>query len=232
MTITGSQLAVSHSNIGIGQRESSQGTLAWREPQVHGLLDVTRPVVNETGANQLKINQFKIESSTMSVAATGSIKDLIGRQHVELGGMMLMNWEQLTRLLSPSSGSMLKLTGGGPQPFAIRGSFGSSRTADDSVTVPLPDSWQAPSPQRSKTTTHRYHRQHARVDGGVETWLPASLPKQHWLGKVAKLLIFLLALAHYHCDWLRDSWPLAHLRYQFQEGKFVVHRDSASSFTG
>ena len=175
MTITGSQLAVSHSNIRTGQRGSSRGPLAWREPQVHGLLDVTRPVVNKTGANQLKINQFKIESSTMSVAATGSIKDLIGRQHVELGGMILMNWEQLTRLLSPSSSSMLKLTGGGPQPFAIRGSFGSSRTADDSVMVPLPDSWQAPSPQRSSPRQQLIalpSKQHARADGGVETWLP------------------------------------------------------------
>ncbi|MEO2001194.1 MAG: hypothetical protein ABGW75_06170, partial [Pirellulales bacterium] len=175
MTITGSQLAVSHSNIRTGQRESLRGPVAWKESQVNGLLDATRPVVNETGANQLKINQFKIESSTVSVAATGSIKDLRGRQHVELGGMILMNWEQLTRLLSPSSRSMLKLTGGGPQPFAIRGSFGSSRTADDSVTVPLPDSWKAPSPQRSSPRQQLIAlptTQHARADRGVETWLP------------------------------------------------------------
>ena len=175
MTITGSQLAVSHSSIRIGQRENSRAPLAWIEPQVNGLLDVTRPVVNETGANQLKINQFKIESSTMSVAATGSIKDLIGRQHVEIGGTILMNWEQLTRLLSPSSGRMLKLTGGGPQPFAIRGSFGSSHTADDPVMVPVPDSWKAPSPHRISPRQQLIalpSKQHTSADHGVETWLP------------------------------------------------------------
>ena len=175
MTITGSQLAVSHSNIRTGQVERSQAPLAWIEPQVNGLLDITRPVVNDAVANQLKINQFKIESSTISVVATGSINDVTGRQHVELGGTILMNWEQLTRLLSPSSGRMLKLTGGGPQPFAVRGSFGSSLTADDSVTVPLPDSWKTPSPQRTSPRQQLIalpSKTRKSPDHDVETWLP------------------------------------------------------------
>ena len=175
MTITGSQLAVSHSNVPNGQAEGLQAHLVWKEPQVNGLLDITRPVANEVLTNQIEINQFKIESSTVSVVATGSIDDITGRQHVELGGTILMNWEQLSRLLSPSSAQMLKVTGGGPQPFSIRGSVESSMTIDDSVMVPLPEKWKAPSPQRSSSKQQLIalpSKQSHSADQGIENWFP------------------------------------------------------------
>ncbi len=174
MTTTGSQLALSPAGI----KTSATSGPVWMEPQVNGLLDVTRPVVNKVGIDQLKINRVKIESSTMSVVATGSIRDLRGKREVELGGTILTNWEQLVRLLSPSSGTMLKLAGGGPQPFIVRGSFGpvqGKAAAGDSVTLPLPDQWRSLT-KESNLPRQQYIalplKQPQGVHDGLAKWLP------------------------------------------------------------
>ena len=178
MTTTGSQLAISPAGIKTNATANVTSGPVWIEPQVNGLLDVTRPVVNKVGIDQLKINRFKIESSTMSVVATGSINDLRGQREVELGGTILTNWEQLVRLLSPSSGTMLKLTGGGPQPFTVRGSFGSVQgkaAAGDSVTLPLPDQWRSLT-QESNLPRQQYIalplKQQQGIHDGLAKWLP------------------------------------------------------------
>jgi hypothetical protein len=114
----------------------------------------------------------------MSVVATGSINDLRGQREVELGGTILTNWEQLVRFLSPSSGTMLKLTGGGPQPFTVRGSFGSVQgkaAAGDSVTLPLPDQWRSLT-QESNLPRQQYIalplKQQQGIHDGLAKWLP------------------------------------------------------------
>ena len=178
MTTTGSQLAISSTGMKKGSIANTAPVPVWIEPQINGLLDVTRPVVNQTGIDQLKINQVKIESSTVSVVATGSIRDLRGQREVELGGTVLTNWEQLVRLLSPSSGAILKLTGGDPQPFTMRGSFGpvqGKAAADDSVTLPLPDQWRSPTPESNSPRQQFIAlplKQQQDIHHGLANWLP------------------------------------------------------------
>ena len=114
----------------------------------------------------------------MSVVATGSIRNLRGQREVELRGTVLTNWEQLFRLLSPSSGTILKLTGGGPQPFTVRGSLGSVQrqsAAVDSVKLPFPKQWQSP-PSESNSPRQQFIalplNSQQSIRHGLVRWLP------------------------------------------------------------
>lgn len=178
MTTTGSQLAISPSGMKKSLIANASSVPVWIEPQVNGRLDVTRPIVDETDIDELKINQVKIESSTVSVVATGSIRNLRGQREVELRGTVLTNWEQLFRLLSPSSGTILKLTGGGPQPFTVRGSLGSVQrqsAAVDSVKLPFPKQWQSP-PSESNSPRQQFIalplNSQQSIRHGLVRWLP------------------------------------------------------------
>ena len=125
-------------------RGRPRGQPLWTEPQLSGSLEVTRNRQPTGETAGLAINKLSIESSTLGLLAAGQIADLSGQRHVQLGGTLAANWDQLSRLLAPVGGGSLQLVGGGPRPFSIEGSLQRLMTPQaDAVELPLPPAWQA-----------------------------------------------------------------------------------------
>jgi hypothetical protein len=118
---TGSQLALA--NAAASRNGGTQATPLWSEPRATLVVEVTRPEPRSDG--RLAVNQFKLESSTLAVAAAGSIDDWSARRLVELGGSVAYDWEQVSRLLTPWTGGRLRLAGAAARPFTLRGPLGS-----------------------------------------------------------------------------------------------------------
>jgi hypothetical protein len=161
---TGSQLAISSTQpepragevAGGKGRDGTAAVPLWSEPRATLLLEVTCPPSQTP--ERMTVNQFKLESSTLAVAAAGSIDELSSRRMVELGGNVAYDWEQVSRLLTPWTGGRLRLAGAGARPFSLRGPLGqlvvdaavSAGNADQSLL--LPDDWlsSARGPQAEK----------------------------------------------------------------------------------
>lgn len=138
---TGSQIGISAA--------AAAGTAArpvWTEPRAVVALEVTRPSAAAGPADRLRIDRLAIESSTLAVAARGSVEEWTTRGLVVLDGTVAYDWAQVSRLLVPSTGGRVRLTGAGGRPFRFRGPLG--RPAPAAATpgpppaaVPLPDDW-------------------------------------------------------------------------------------------
>ena len=117
---TGSQLALASRPAGRGDGASDNGTAAplWSEPRATFLAEVTCP--RGSAADRLTVNRLKLESSTVAVAAAGSVVDWSTRRLIELGGNVAYDWEQVSRLLTPWTGGRLRLAGAGARPFTLR----------------------------------------------------------------------------------------------------------------
>jgi len=149
---TGSQLAIfsTQANTPAGGR-AGDGAAAtvplWSEPRATLVLEVTCPPGQLS--ERMTVNQFKLESSTVAVAAAGSIGELSTRRLVDLGGSVAYDWEQVSRLLTPWTGGRLRLAGGGARPFTLRGPLGqlvatgAVAGGSDAQHVPLPEDWLA-----------------------------------------------------------------------------------------
>ena len=150
---TGSQLAISSAQPGprAGDavegkgRDSAAAVPLWSEPRATLVLEVTCPP--DQTPERMTVNQLKLESSTLAVAAAGSIGELSSRRMVELGGNVAYDWEQVSRLLTPWTGGRLRLAGSGARPFTFRGPLGqlvaTSVTAagDAGQQLLLPEDW-------------------------------------------------------------------------------------------
>ena len=150
---TGSQLAISSAQPGprAGDtvegkgRDSAAAVPLWSEPRATLVLEVTCPP--DQTPERMTVNQLKLESSTLAVAAAGSIGELSSRRMVELGGNVAYDWEQVSRLLTPWTGGRLRLAGSGARPFTFRGPLGqlvaTSATAagDAGQQLLLPEDW-------------------------------------------------------------------------------------------
>jgi translocation and assembly module TamB len=156
---TGNQLALTHLPAAAAAPRE-----VWAEPRARFVVEVTRgqPTAAEPqSGDTLVINRFALESSTIAVAAAGSVSEWSSRRLVDLGGSVNYDWEMLSRLLSPWTGGRVRLAGGGARPFAVRAPLGmlaaaafpDSRPAlvprpqsagGDAATpesVPLPEDW-------------------------------------------------------------------------------------------
>jgi hypothetical protein len=126
-------------------REPAPAVQLWSEPRATLVMEVTCPPGQR--AERLTVNQLKLESSTVAVAAAGGIGELSSRRVVELGGNVAYDWEQVSRLLSPWTGGRLRLAGAGARPFTLRGPVGQlvatgGTTVDDAGrSLPLPEDW-------------------------------------------------------------------------------------------
>jgi translocation and assembly module TamB len=126
-------------------REPAAPVQLWSEPRATLVMEVTCPPGQH--AERMAVNQLKLESSTVAVAAAGGIGELSSRRVVELGGNVAYDWEQVSRLLSPWTGGRLRLAGAGARPFTLKGPLGqlvatARPTADDAGRpLPLPDDW-------------------------------------------------------------------------------------------
>ena len=150
---TGSQLAISSTQpgpragdvVGGKARDSAAAVPLWSEPRATLVLEVTCPPAQTP--ERMTVNQLKLESSTLAVAAAGSIGELSSRRIVELGGNVAYDWEQVSRLLTPWTGGRLRLAGAGARPFTFRGPLGqlvaTSVTAagDAGQQLLLPEDW-------------------------------------------------------------------------------------------
>jgi translocation and assembly module TamB len=142
---TGSQLALV--NAAASRTAAAQATPVWSEPRATLVVEVTRP--EPQAAGRLAVNQFKLESSTLAVAAAGSIDDWSARRLVELGGSVAYDWEQVSRLLTPWTGGRLRLAGSAARPFTLRGPLGSLvadangrlQAEDGDRQIRLPEDW-------------------------------------------------------------------------------------------
>lgn len=145
--VTGNQLAVARGGAGTplaGGATPPQPV--WVEPRAGLVLEVTHPRGGPEPAG-LTINRLSLESSTLGLAATGSVRETAAQPVVELAGTVSYDWSQLSRLLTPWTGGGVQLVGGGPRPFALRGPVAmaarASRPAATAApaTVPVPESW-------------------------------------------------------------------------------------------
>ena len=150
---TGSQLAISSTQpetraeaavAGKG-RDTSAAVPLWSEPRATLVLEVTCPP--SQSPERMTVNQLKLESSTLAVAAAGSIGELSSRRMVELGGNVAYDWEQVSRLLTPWTGGRLRLAGAGARPFTLRGPLGqlvatsTAASGDAGQQLLLPEDW-------------------------------------------------------------------------------------------
>ncbi len=129
---------------GTSAREAGAEVALWSEPRATLMLEVTCPAA---APERMTVNQFKLDSSTLAVAAAGGIGELSSRRMVELGGNVAYDWEQVSRLLTPWTGGRLRLAGGGARPFSLRAPLG-QLIVDAGVAggtagqqLPLPDDW-------------------------------------------------------------------------------------------
>jgi hypothetical protein len=151
---TGSELAISSTpldtqlanNAAVAKgREAGAAIPLWSEPRATLVLEVTCPPTQTP--ERMTVNQLKLESSTVAVAAAGSIGELSSRQMVDLGGNVAYDWEQVSRLLTPWTGGRLRLAGAGARPFSLRGPLGklvvgataAAENAEQSLV--LPEDW-------------------------------------------------------------------------------------------
>lgn len=149
---TGSQLAISgppnHAESGAAVATGADQVTPvslWSEPRATLLLEVTCPP--GVSHERLAVNQLKLESSTIVVAAAGGIAELSSRLMVELGGSVAYDWAQVSRLLTPWTGGRLRLAGSASRPFTLRVPLGDIVVADaatvgtDGQPIVLPDDW-------------------------------------------------------------------------------------------
>ena len=131
---TGSQLTLSSAatNKTPGNSGDVPSRQVWAEPNAKVVLEVTRGITHSpdaragsTFADRMIINKLSLESSTIAVAATGSVGELSAKRLVELGGTVTYDWQLMSQLLTPWTGGRLQVAGGGPRPFAMRGPLGS-----------------------------------------------------------------------------------------------------------
>ncbi len=146
--VTGNQLAVARGGSGTplaGGATPPQPV--WMEPRAGLVVEVTHPRGVAEPVAGLTINRLSLESSTLGLAATGSVSEVAAQPVVELAGTVSYDWSQLSRLLTPWTGGGIQLVGGGPRPFALRGPAGVTSLASRSdataapTTVPVPESW-------------------------------------------------------------------------------------------
>lgn len=149
---TGSEVALA--------RRPAQGEPrgVWAEPQAKLVLELTRPYDRAAGglaiANRLVVDRLSLESSTVAIAARGSVEEWSGRRLAELSGSLSYDWGQLSRLATPWTGGKVRLAGAVNRPFTVRMPLGSAAAADlvaaagdplrpASDTLPLPEAWLA-----------------------------------------------------------------------------------------
>jgi hypothetical protein len=147
--VTGNQLVVARGGTGTplaGAATPPQPV--WMESRAGLVAEVTHPRgAAEQAAAGIMINRFSLDSSTLGLAATGSIREGDDRPIVDLAGTVSYDWSQLSRLLTPWTGGGVQLVGGGPRPFAVRGPVGIATLASRAdgsaaaTTVPVPESW-------------------------------------------------------------------------------------------
>ena len=154
LELTGSQVVIAERPP--GSKQDIQPRPIWNEPQATLALEVTRPFVRSAGgtislADRLVLERLVVESSTIAVAARGSVEDLTRRRQAALEGTVSYDWAQLSRLLTPWTGGRIQVAGSGGRPFALRGSLAAGlvrQAATPSApqpaaggTLPLPESW-------------------------------------------------------------------------------------------
>jgi len=129
---TGSQLTLAGPPAGAAA--DARPVPLWSEPRASLVLEVTRPLGGaEPPGAEITVNQFKLESSTLALAAAGSVRDWSTRRLVDIGGNVAYDWEQVTRLVTPWTGGRVRLAGNGARPFVLRGPLGGLAAAAGAV---------------------------------------------------------------------------------------------------
>lgn len=134
---TGNQLSLAHQPDAGAQAAGLQGggdsapREVWSEPRVRLVVEVTRgaAVPGAPQEDSLVVNRFAVESSTLAVAAAGSVDEWSSRRLVDLGGTLVYDWDMVSRLLVPWTGGRVRLAGGGPRAFAVRAPLGTIAAA-------------------------------------------------------------------------------------------------------
>ena len=115
----------------------------WAEPRATLLFEMTRG--GPPGADRISVDRLALQSSTVAVEARGSIGEWSSRRLLELDGTLSYDWDLLSRLLTPWTGGRLRLAGGGPRPFVLRGPLvdvgAEGVAAADGPAPPLPADW-------------------------------------------------------------------------------------------
>lgn len=154
---TGSQLGLAAvpPAAALGVAPAAPQTL-WMEPQASLVVEVTRPRGAEAAQRDaVKINRLNLDSSTLAIAAAGTVSELSSRRMAEIAGTISYDWSQVTRLLTPWTGGRVRLAGGGARPFAVRGPLGTAAhlagaaaaarvglpAGNEPGVVPLPEAW-------------------------------------------------------------------------------------------
>jgi len=120
----------------------------WAEPQATLTVEVTRPATGGDGT--LVIDRVALASSTVGMAAAGTLAEPHGRRIVDVGGTLAVDWDRLSALALPWTGGRLRLTGGGPRPFQVRVPLRPPPASATAAVVPLPSAWLAAQGERGR----------------------------------------------------------------------------------
>lgn len=148
---TGSQLTLATvpSAAALGVSVAVAPQLVWSEPEASLVVEFTQPHGGPAGQpQQVTVDRLAVQSSTLAVMAAGMVSDPAARRLADITGTVSYDWDQVSRLLTPWTGGRIRLAGGGPRPFAIRGPLGiavegEAAPRQDTAVVPLPDDWLA-----------------------------------------------------------------------------------------
>lgn len=110
---TGGQLSLAHVDDATGKVASRP---VWEEPRARFSCEVTCGPAGD----RVSIDRLSLESSTVAMAAAGTILDPGNVARVELGGTVSYDWSLLSRLASPWTGGRIDLAGGAARPFLLR----------------------------------------------------------------------------------------------------------------
>ncbi|MFN9368528.1 MAG: hypothetical protein ACK6CT_07135 [Planctomycetia bacterium] len=145
---TATQLVLAKAAGPLSGREPAPPQPVWSEPRGRVLVEVSRQREPSGAlADRMQIDRIAVESSTLAIAARGSVEASSGRRLVAIDGSAGYDWGRISGLIAPWTGGTVRIEGAGNRPFALRLPLGvppapaAGDPDPDGDQIPLPADW-------------------------------------------------------------------------------------------